>query len=125
MCGIYIIYKDKTPIYVGISKNIRKRFSTHDIKDWDYVKVKPAATFGEAHDLETKLIKRIKPKLNSYGLSRSSLGARPRVSIAPDTYNELRKFCMNNHYKIKDFVNEILSQALKGIKDDEQSKKKG
>lgn len=116
-CGVYAIYKDENIIYVGVSNNIRKRFSKHEIKDWDYVKLKPAPTFGYAHDLEAKLIKKLKPKLNSQGADRTRLSTRHRLTIYPDTYKRFRAFCYQHNLKTKQLLNDIINGFLKAAED--------
>jgi predicted GIY-YIG superfamily endonuclease len=111
-CGVYVMYKDDKVIYVGISKNVRQRFTKHTIKDWDYVKMKPATTYGAAHDLESKLIKKIKPQLNSQGSNRMQLSTRHRLTVQPDIYQRFRTFCYSKNLKMKETLNQILEGFL-------------
>ena len=109
-------------VYIGASKDIRKRFSSHNIKDWDYVKIKPSITFGAAHTLEEKLISRINPKFNSAGSSRIELSTRHRITIDHALHIKIRSFCSANGFKIKDFVNDVLTNVFKGFEDAKQIK---
>lgn len=122
VCGCYVMYQDGEVIYIGASKDIRKRFSSHDVKDWDYVKIKPMITFGAAHTLEEKLISRINPKYNAVGSSRAELSTRHRITIEHDLHIKIRSFCVANGFKIKDFVNDVLTNVFKGMEDAEQVK---
>lgn len=117
ICGIYVIYKDNKIIYIGASKNIRKRFSNHNVVDWDYCKIKPTTSFGAAHILEEKLIKRIKPSLNAYMSNRAELGNRHRVEVEHDIYVRFRDFCNAKGLKIKQMTNDILQQFLRAVED--------
>ena len=125
MCGIYVMYRDGQVIYVGVSKDVRKRFTKHSITDWEYIKVKPATSFGAAHDLEEKLIKKLHPTLNSQGSSRSMLSSRHRVTIADGTFFKFRAFFVERNLKMKDMLNEIIVQFLKGVHDAEREQKEG
>ena len=111
-CGVYVMYKDDKVMYVGISKNVRQRFSKHAIKDWDTVKMKPATTYGAAHDLEAKLIKKIKPELNSQGSNRMQLSTRHRLTVQPDIYQRFRTSCYSKNIKMKETLNQILKGFL-------------
>ena len=122
VCGVYVMYKDGKVVYIGASKDIRNRFSSHQIKGWDYVKIKPSTTFGTAHTLEEKLIRRLNPKFNSEGSSRVELSKRHRVKIDHDLYVEIRLLCSANGFKIKNFVNDILRNVMKGMQDAKQVK---
>jgi len=119
-CGVYVMYKDNAVHYVGASKGIRKRFSNHNIKDWDMVKIKPMPTFGDAHTLEEKLIQRLNPPMNSSGSHRSEISTRHRITINHELYIGLRNFCANKSLKMGAFINEILTDVFKGITDAEQ-----
>jgi len=122
VCGVYAMYRDGKVVYIGASKDIRKRFSSHNIKDWDYVKIKPTITFGAAHTLEEKLISRINPEYNAIGSSRVELSTRHRITIDHDLHIKIRSFCVANGFKIKDFVNDVLTNVFKGMEDAEQVK---
>ena len=111
-CGVYVMYKDGKVIYIGISKNVRQRFSKHPIKDWDYMKMKPATTYGAAHDLEAKLIKKIQPELNSQGSNRMQLSTRHRLTVQPDVYKRFRTFCYSKNIKMKELLHDILQGFL-------------
>lgn len=124
MCGVYVIYKDDQILYVGVSKDVRKRFTKHAITDWEYIKVKPATSFGAAHDLEEKLIKKLHPALNSQGSSRAMLSSRHRVTIADGTFFKFRGFCVERNLKMKNLLNEIIIGFLKGVHDAEREQKK-
>lgn len=121
-CGVYAMYKDGEIIYIGASKDIRKRFSNHTIKNWDYVKIKPMTTFGAAHTLEERLISKIHPPFNANGSRRTELGSRHRVTIDHDLYTQIRALCFGNGLKITDFINEVLSNVVQGMKDAKQIK---
>jgi|TARA_R100000995_G_scaffold84368_2_gene62820 hypothetical protein len=111
-CGVYVMYKDGKILYIGISKNVRQRFSKHPIKDWDYMKMKPATTYGAAHDLEAKLIKKIQPELNSQGSNRMQLSTRHRLTVQPDVYKRFRTFCYSKNIKMKELLHDILQGFL-------------
>lgn len=121
-CGVYVLYQNNKVVYVGASKNIRKRFSNHRVKDWDSVKIKPMITFGAAHTLEEKLISKLDPPLNALGSRRIELSTRHRVTIEHELYSKVKEFCVNNGLKITDFVNELIHNVLKGIEDAKQIK---
>ena len=116
-CGVYVLYKDNQVIYVGVSKDIRKRFSNHTIQDWDVCKIKATTSFGAANVIEEKLIQKLKPKYNSYLAHRTELGRRHRVTIDHGIYIRFREFCNNKGLKIKNMTNDILEQFLKAVED--------
>jgi len=70
--------------------------------------MKPATTYGAAHDLESKLIKKIKPELNSQGSNRMQLSTRHRLTVQPDVYQRFRTFCYSKNLKMKELLNDIL-----------------
>tara|TARA_R100001463_G_scaffold65433_2_gene118714 strand:- start:4919 stop:5338 length:420 start_codon:yes stop_codon:yes gene_type:complete len=111
-CGVYVMYRNKKIIYIGISKNVRQRFSKHVIKDWDLIKLKPATSYGAAHDLEEKLISKIRPELNSQGSNRLQLSTRHRITINPETYQKFRTFCYSKNLKMKELLNDIINGFL-------------
>lgn len=121
-CGVYVLYENGSILYIGASKDIRKRFSNHRVKEWDTVKIKPMGTFGAAHTLEEKLIAKLDPPFNSHGSRRVELSTRHRVTIDHELYKKVRDFCINNGFKITDFVNEMLNNVFKGIEDAKQIK---
>ncbi len=112
-CGVYVMYKNTKIIYIGISKNVRQRFTKHSIKDWDLIKMKPATTYGAAHDLEEKLIKKLKPTRNSQGSNRLQLSTRHRITINPETYQKFRTFCYGKNLRMKELLNDIINGFLK------------
>jgi excinuclease UvrABC nuclease subunit len=116
------MYRQDKVVYIGASKDIRRRFSSHSIKDWDYVKIKPTITFGSAHTLEEKLISRINPEFNSIGSRRVELSTRHRITIDHELHIKIRSFCVENGFKVKDFVNEVLTNVFKGFEDAKQIK---
>ena len=122
VCGVYAMYKDDRVVYIGASKEIRKRFSSHHIKEWDYVKIKPTIPFGAAHTLEEKLISRLNPEYNVMGSSRVEISTRHRITIEHALHIKIRSFCGANGFKIKDFVNDVLTNVLKGFEDAKQVK---
>ena len=117
MCGVYVMYKKDQVVYVGVSKNIRKRFSKYNVDQWDYIKVKPATSFGRATDLESKLIKKMQPELNSRHKQRAQLSNRHRLSIDAEIYSKLRVFCFEKNLKMKDMVADLITQFLKAVED--------
>ena len=116
MCGTYVVYSKGKVIYVGVSKNVRKRFSKHTSKidGWDLLKIKPASSFGAAYDVEAKLIRRIQPKNNSYGAPRGTLSTRPRISIKPELYQRFKTFCLSRNLIMKEIVNDLVDGFLEG-----------
>jgi len=117
MCGVYVMYKNDQAVYIGVSKHIRRRFSKHSVDQWDYVKIKPAITFGMATDLERKLIKKMQPELNSRHKQRAQLSSRHRLSIDAEIYSKLRIFCFEKNLKMKDMVADLITQFLKAVED--------
>jgi excinuclease UvrABC nuclease subunit len=117
MCGVYVMYKDAKVVYVGVSKEIRKRFSKHSVDQYEYVKVKPAISYGTATDLERKLIKRLQPELNSRHKTRSQLSGRHRVTLDSHIYKRLRVFCFEKDIKIKNMIEDLITQFLKAVED--------
>lgn len=117
MCGVYAIYKDGAVVYIGVSKEIRKRFSKHSVEQWDYVKVKPAISFGMATDLESKLIKKLQPELNSRHKKRAQLSNRHRVTIDSEVYTKLRVFCFQKDIKVKHMIEDLITQFLKAVEE--------
>ena len=115
MCGVYVMYKDNQVVYVGVSKQIRHRFSKHRIDQWDYIKVKPATSFGRATDLEKKLIEKLQPELNSRHKQRSQLSNRHRVTIDSEIYIKFKMFCFEKNLKMKDMLADLITQFLKAV----------
>jgi hypothetical protein len=112
MCGVYVIYIDGEVVYVGISKDIRKRFSSHHIKEWDQCKIKAMISVGRATELEERLIRKLNPPGNAYGSGRKEMGARHRVEIPTKTFISFRNYCNHRNLQIKGTVNEIIIRFL-------------
>jgi hypothetical protein len=70
-CGVYVFYDSlNNPIYVGMSRNLRKRLLVHsygsnvDLSNANYCVVHITSDVGQADMLETHLINELKPELN-------------------------------------------------------------
>lgn len=65
--GLYFIKKDSEVIYIGVSKNIRKRLGQHIITRDPEVSVETECmNYKKAKNLEYTRIREYKPKLNKY-----------------------------------------------------------
>jgi hypothetical protein len=62
MSGIYFLFQGDTLVYIGQSKNVEKRISTHNI-DYDSYRVIPCA-IPDLLRYEKRLINYFKPELN-------------------------------------------------------------
>ena len=81
--GCYAVYLDDKLVYIGQAINLRRRFMNgHKFRQWRYslsvstpwgdgialVKVAPERLFGERLTLESRLIKRLRPRFNKQGV---------------------------------------------------------
>lgn len=65
--GIYYLFKDGEIVYIGVSKNIRKRIKDHVRNETDFDGVCPVYIGGNMIDVkraERFLIRKLKPKYN-------------------------------------------------------------
>jgi len=82
--GVYVVYADLYPVYVGQSTNIRTRLANHRFRrgytnyivlPWEKclnltIKVKYSKKYGDWAMLELRLIKHLQPKYNCVGSIR-------------------------------------------------------
>jgi excinuclease UvrABC nuclease subunit len=72
-CGVYLLMSNKEIVYVGASRNIRRRVLEHhqNGRPFDYVYA-VATKEGEEINLERQLIMAIRPSQNRAGVPASS-----------------------------------------------------
>ena len=82
--GCYVVYVDGKPVYVGQSKDVRKRIQGHGFRDslggsiftpWGYfkecyIKVRFASKYGDWAMRELRLIHRLQPAFNCVGSTK-------------------------------------------------------
>tara|TARA_R100001510_G_C7656816_1_gene217304 strand:+ start:10168 stop:10605 length:438 start_codon:yes stop_codon:yes gene_type:complete len=108
--GVYVMYTGKKNLkYIGYSKDIFDRLLKHE-KSWMYVKVKYLPV-GKAKDLEHKLIKKLKPKLNVRDKSQA-LSAKHRIRLKPETYHTLTCASQYSKIRIADLIEQLVSSSL-------------
>lgn len=74
---VYGLFRDDVILYVGATKNIRRRLNGHTLKPWNNIRLIPVSP-NEMLGLERNLIRQWKPPLNSF----REMGA-PRIPRGP------------------------------------------
>ena len=91
VCGIYVLYKDDIPVYVGKSINVKLRVMQHrmskDFDKWDY----KSCHADDLNRLELETIYRLRPGLNvapdfdgKYNVKKIVVAFRPFRSVLVD-----------------------------------------
>jgi len=85
--GVYVIFADDEPIYVGSSGNLKSRLRSHRVipgygtgvdTPWGrvpgardcHIRIKRAQKYGEWAMIELRLIKRLSPRFNVVGVNQ-------------------------------------------------------
>ena len=91
VCGIYVLYKNDIPVYVGKSINVKVRVMQHrmskDFDRWDY----KSCNADDLNRLELETIHRLRPGLNvapdfdgKYNVKKIVVAFRPFRSVLVD-----------------------------------------
>lgn len=114
--GIYAMYDtDKRLIYIGQSKDVNYRVSKHPKRSkYASIKVRHIKSYDERINLEEKLIRRLKPKLNRHlkGSKISYVTARVRLELREDLIKALRLYATMHSLSLADACYKIMRQEL-------------
>ena len=84
LAGVYVLWSGNRAIYVGQTRNLGQRLSSHRCrKGWDSYSFIVVGSFEKRAELESRLIKRLKPAMNVYTgtvlLCNSKMAARRKL----------------------------------------------
>jgi|TARA_B100001094_G_scaffold208977_1_gene202897 excinuclease UvrABC nuclease subunit len=114
--GIYAMYDtDNRLIYIGQSKDVNYRVSKHPKRSkYASIKVRHIKSYDERINLEERLIRRLKPKLNRHlkGSKVSYVTARVRLELREDLIKALRLYATMHSLSLANACYEIMRQEL-------------